>query len=684
MAVNCFSLLKLWEGIMFSESKELMSKSTFDEKELKYTVKSCGKLQWRLEDYLVIRLNVKCIKRVPVKIAFMKGNAEGVSVLYFILPVHDVAVTIPLNIVLSQSWFLCPYPGCLKATVSGKPCLLEDIDGVEISFPHINNGSAKLTREDISLYSVSLEAQPDFSGVGGRMVCDRYGQRRDETWQGKIYSDEQLEKELRSAMVNIPNRADIDSYGGWKGKQFEKKGYFYITSDERRLWICDPEGNAFLAIGFGYGSGGRIGSASFVQGYEKLYEHIPDKNGEYSQAFSYPSGNAEFVKRYGTDGNKNRLMFNFTKANMIRVFGKDKWLDAWCAIYRSRLKKWGMNSVDIGIDDENEEPSYRYAKRLGVPFIYRMEKYPTTKRMIFRDFCDVCSEEFSENAKTFARQLKPFLDDKNFIGFYMNNEPFFMTAPYSITEAALNDGAKTRTREYILEALRKKYRTILCLNEVWNTDFCDFEFINTRGIERSAALEYDLYKLDKCLTEMFWKIPADECRRITDGKCINIGFRPAGSWTKNYDFGMDSTDVFSMNCYKTSPKEELFNLELNHPSKPIMLSEWHIGSVGNRLYQNGLVATPDDSVRAKACRKYFEDGFAATNCVGVHYFEYCDMPLLGRFDGACAAIGFVDGTGVEYKTLCDECACGCRNAYLIADGRMKPIDFPDDWEKFEG
>ena len=43
--------------------------------------------------------------------------------------------------------------------------------------------------------------------------------------------------------------------------------------------------------------------------------------------------------------------------------------------------------------------------------------------LLYRDFPDVFSEEYRQNAVEFARQLEGYRNDKFLIGYFLSNEP---------------------------------------------------------------------------------------------------------------------------------------------------------------------------------------------------------------------------------------------------------------------
>ena len=64
--------------------------------------------------------------------------------------------------------------------------------------------------------------------------------------------------------------------------------------------------------------------------------------------------------------------------------------------------------------------------------------------------------------------------------------------------------------------------------------------------------------------------------------------------------------------------------------KPCVIGEWHIGGGDGGLLSCGLLASATQEERGRACEYYMQQAMSARNCVGLHYFEMNDQPLLGR------------------------------------------------------
>ena len=102
-------------------------------------------------------------------------------------------------------------------------------------------------------------------------------------------------------------------------------------------------------------------------------------------------------------------MFNFARANMIRAFGPDGWWEAWHTINTARLRRWGFNTIGVGVNNYYDERVMEYLEKARIPFVWTLKEFTQTEEKIFRDFPDVYSDEYRQAAKRFAtEQLSPF------------------------------------------------------------------------------------------------------------------------------------------------------------------------------------------------------------------------------------------------------------------------------------
>jgi len=107
---------------------------------------------------------------------------------------------------------------------------------------------------------------------------------------------------------------------------------------------------------------------------------------------------------------------------------------------------------------------------------------------------------------------------------------------------------------------------------------------------------------------------------------------------------------------------------------PVMVGEWHFGALDVGLPASGIghVKTQDD--RGRAYRVYLEDAARKPWCVGVHYFILYDQSALGRFDGECYNIGFLDVCNRPYELLCRAARASHERVYDLALGKVEPFN----------
>ena len=97
-------------------------------------------------------------------------------------------------------------------------------------------------------------------------------------------------------------------------------------------------------------------------------------------------------------------------------------------------------------------------------------------------------------------------------------------------------------------------------------------------------------------------------------------------------------DVLSFNRYRYTCAD----LRPAEADKPVLVSEWHMGSLDRGMCHYTLRLATDQADRAEKYRHYVRSCLANPLIVGALWFEYTDEPVTGRFDGENFNTGFVD------------------------------------------
>ena len=298
--------------------------------------------------------------------------------------------------------------------------------------------------------------------------------------------------------------------------------------------------------------------------------------------------------------------------------------------------------------------------------------------MIYRDFPDVFDPRWEADAARFGEQLAATRDDPALIGYFLMNEPTWGFARETPASGMLFNSPRCATRRALADALAQKYGDDRAISNAWG-------FATTLAAIREGEwrlpltppAERDLADFSTVMVDKFFSALSASCRRV-DPNHLNLGIRyhatpPAWAVT-----GMRSFDVFSMNCYDTRIRSGEMEKIAALLKMPVMVGEWHFGAhdVGLPAAGIGHVRTQDD--RGRAYRVYVEDAAAKSWCVGVHYFILYDQSALGRFDGECYNIGFLDVCNRPYEALCSAARASHERLYDVATGKAQPYaDAPE-------
>lgn len=625
---------------------------------------------WTPDKYIILDSLTEMDSNVNLKIEFYFGD-EVTSLGYFLMPNRRVKVAIKLDELESKRWFLQTRPGTFKGHVAGKPTHISKVNKLRIVLEKGKNNKT------FTLYDMYLsDSIPDLTVMGEPLV-DEMGQCIDMEWEGKTKSTDELvdflRKELAAAEANTGYaNQNWSKYGGWTQKQFEKKGYFYTHHDGARWWFVDPDGYAFFSNGVCYGS--RMGDFGFVDGMSNMYQWLPSKDDEaYKIAWTTADKIAEYAKRNGIEEGKGKYLFNFARANMIRAFGSD-WWNAWNKINVARLKQWGFNTISVCVNNFMDENVLEYLDKAQIPFTWTLKEFPLTDHMIFRDFPDVYDPEYKNRSEIFAQQLKPFVGNPYLIGYFTNNEPEWLVQhDVNISERLLAHPNKLFSKIELVNFIMNKYNgSIQAFNKSWNLNMNAFEDLYTpmEGADKlSQEAEIDLLEFRDILIKKYSDVPNQALKNV-DPVHMSLGMRYATITEQDFS-GADTYDLFSFNCYRQSPKEK-FDLAKKLTDKPIIVGEWHIGGSDKGLYANGLVCSSTQAERGKSCAYYMQTAMSYTNCIGIHYFEFNDQPLLGRFDGENMQHGLIDVCNKPHYDCVERIKESSIKMYEILNGDLEP------------
>lgn len=645
---------------------------------LEHDAASSKQAGWTKQHYLVLDMQAEMDAMAVINLEFYRarGQEDGNhTISYQMVPTKRVKLAVKLEELDSRRLFLPTLPGSFKGHSRGRPADVADMGAMEI---HVSPGYSQ-TFKYFTLFGVYLlDALPDMTVTGEPMV-DEFGQWIQKDWSTKTRSmqelSEYLKAEYQRALVDADYPQQWSRYGGYTALKFDKTGFFHTHHDGDRWWLVDPDGYAFFSNGICYGT--RMGVFGFVDRMEALYSWLPDRDDPtYQEAWTTADHIAEFVKRNGAEAGRDRLMFNFARANMIRVFGKDRWWDAWVTINTARMKRWGFNTVGVGVNNYTDERVMDFLDRAKIPFVWTLKEFPLTDQMVFRDFPDVFSPQYAEGAERFAReQLSPFVGNPYMIGYFVNNEPeWHSQRTVNIAERVFAHPERLASKGALIEILKRQYGAIETLNAAWGRSFDSFDSLYTPfegGDAFTSQSARDFAELRAVLMRKYSQVVHQALRKV-DPDHMNLGMRFAGIHAQDLP-GCEYMDVFSYNRYAKTPVPSLDEVASVY-SGPVVIGEWHIGGRDKGLLSHGLLAAQTQDERGIACEYYMQGAMAHPSCVGMHYFEMNDQPLLGRFDGENMQHGLIDVCNRSYDDCIAHLINTNRQLYQLVLGNVKPAN----------
>lgn len=584
------------------------------------------------------------------------GEKPDLTVRFGLLPQVRAMVCLDMKWLEAEELFPESMPGTLKIVCHGKRVHREDISKA-VLFSMASFHDVKIKIEDMAL----TDQHPEKTVLSGVKLVDCFGQYKCREWNAKVKSQEELKERLERLTTEKDTPypfEDWSAYGGWKKKKLtDPTGYFSRCKAEGRWWLTDPQGYAFFSFGpdcVGPGVDCRIDDV------EEWLDWLPDRQEEaYKEMFH---------EARGRSCRRRPQTFSFLKANLYRGLG-EHWYEAWRDMIGGQLRKYGMNTLGNWSDE-------RLLGTIGIPYVTSLPEFPSTSQNIFRDFPDVFSDEYKEQAKRCAKALEPKKSDSLMIGYFLRNEPAWAFVDHLVLgDEVLYNPANTACKERLLSFLKERYGNIGELNRSWACRLDSFEDLrrSQREVSRwSKTAERDMKEFSRLMLKAYVEIPVAECRK-TDPNHMILGMRWA--WISDPDIvtGWENFDVFSINCYATDPTEAIQNVVAQGVDLPVLLGEFHFGALDAGLPATGLEGVASQKDRGIACRYYAESVAAHPNGVGCHYFQCYDQFVLGRFDGENYNIGLFDICSMPYREVLEQIREAGRSIYEVAAGQRERI-----------
>jgi hypothetical protein len=359
-------------------------------------------------------------------------------------------------------------------------------------------------------------------------------------------------------------------------------------------------------------------------------------------------------------------------------------IEAWRKAVATRLIGWGFNTLGAWSDDaisevtvDGKRLAYDPIVDLGSRFVAQKQRGAAWLHGIFPDVFD---PDFEPMAHRLARErCAPRASDPWLLGWFTDNElrwgPDWRGSDELLT-MFLALPASVPGKKAAVDLMRERYGEVKKFNAVWNTTFASWdELAQTNSIhppvvrkaiyqqnqetERQAneadpkreAFVADCEAFLARLAERYFRITS-EAIKSADPNHMNFGCRfayvppqPVIAEAAKY------VDAISFNCYRPDPRDVINRYSAF--GKPLIIGEFSFRSEDSGL-PNTKGAGPKvktQAERAAAFKKFVTLALQNPNLVGYHWFEHCDEPKEGRFDGENSNFGVVNIHDEVYEEL---------------------------------
>lgn len=484
---------------------------------------------------------------------------------------------------------------------------------------------------------------------------DKFGQLNIGEWAGKIHNEADLndfEKKEQADIKAHPQSPEWDKYGGWEnGPQLTSNERFRVQKYEGKWWFVDPDGKLFWSNGFDCVEfGGQ--TQTLVSGHEKYFEYLPADGSPEAKIYSGMNGRENAVK-----------WLSFNVLNLFRKYGEKRDSISNEKIHQ-RMHSWGFNTIGNWSDSEI------YLQR-KTPYVLTINSKRTGL------IADPYLPGYKEDLLELLSAKREELDDPWCIGVFIDNELKWGVkwAPKIVEQiqvAPEDQPAKIAFRDMLI----KKYINIAALNKAWDTGFADWNEIltNRQAIAGAAA---DMKEFMTEFTTLYHSVCRNAVKALAPG-LLYMGSRmdfhlyPEDT-SLNYIIKIAAAycDVVSFNRYRYTCAELI---PPDGGDYPVIIGEYHFGSLETGLLQPGLRYAADQNERAELFGHYLESALENPHIIGAHWFQLVDQAVAGRGDGENYQAGFLTVGDVPQEEMISKSR---EIGYQMYQTRIKPTRVRD-------
>lgn len=448
---------------------------------------------------------------------------------------------------------------------------------------------------------------------------DKYGQYAHSQWPEKIRSDAELVAAHRRELAELqPAPAAWDEFGGWAdGPKLKATGSFYTAKVDGKWYLVTPTGRLFWSLGV-----------------DVLRNYTDATNGsKHPDWFATPLPQDKILR--------------YTHWNLQKKYGTEDYLSAFNKVLMARMRSWGLNTIGAWA-------SIDVLEQREAPYTLMIAEFPKDFPRLGRvKFYDVFHPDFEKKMGNLLKDraaenpiLRKSINDPMCIGYFIDNELQFPR----IMEGFLTSGKNCATRKEFARCMEEKYGSVEKLNKSWGTSCKSWEEAGAiTKAPKGAGWRADATTLQDMIIQRYFQVCREAVKSVAPHRlylgCRFVGFRQSAmAWKRCAEY----CDVISVNAYTNSVAN--VNPKDMH-DKPVLLGEFHFGTYDRGMFSPSLCPVGTQEERAVSFQRLVQGALVHPNFVGVHYFQFRDQPLTGRWDGEGYQIGFVDVCDLPYTTF---------------------------------
>jgi len=623
------------------------------------TLRQSPSQPWDLKGYYLVKADITNTGNEMIQVEMFVGDDPDDLIKWYCSDYIDLKPNQTGTISVPLSWTKWVHDPQIEIVgMRGIPGHIKtDIDAIE----EITFYSRYATQENqFVIHNVRAEEKMEVRDTTGFFpFIDRFGQYKHRNWKDKIHSEEDLKQQAQIETLdhknNIPQ--DRNKFGGWSsGPQLESTGWFRTEKVKDKWWMVDPEGRLFWTTGINCMA--TTSGITGIEGREQYFEDLP--MGKDPRVQFYDKGLWSSHGFY-----KDKVPFKayqFHQSNLFEKYGEN-WLQEYRENIHSRLKSWGFNTIGFVSDEGATKMQLTpYVGSIWIRDTPRIEG----SNGYWGKFHDVFDPGFRLAVRNSMESQKKGAGDPYCLGYFVDNELSWGDTG-SLAEATLQSQATQPAKIEFVEDLKRKYSEIDDLNQAWESNHSSWEkLLSSRDVPTSIKAKEDLSDFYSKVALTYFRTIKEELNRIAPNQ-MYIGCRFA--WSNN-DITLKAAaqycDVVSFNKYEYSVET------LSMPDgvdKPIMIGEFHFGSLDRGSLHLGVKAAKNQEHRGELYQNYIEGALTNPQIVGAHWFQYIDEATSGREDGENYNVGFVSITDTPYSELIDSARKVTYPLYTIRYGK---------------